>query len=82
MWIEFGEIENKLVGSRLPHCRPIALPATNQSKSCIYWNIWTLAFWLVPHNQIMSVESEDASVSLFYSLACRVFESQYFKGQF
>ena len=28
------------------------------------------------------MESEDASVSLFYSLACRVFESQYFKGQF
>ena len=23
------------------------------------------------------MESEDASVSLFYSLACRVFESQY-----
>ena len=28
------------------------------------------------------MESEDASVSLFYSLACRVFESQYFKVQF
>ena len=57
-----------------------ALPATNQSNDCIYLHL----NFLIGHplSDYEGKKSVDASVSLFYSLACRVFESQYFKGQF
>ena len=78
MWIEFGEIKTNWLAAVSPTAAQLpCLPPTNQKA--VFTEIFEL--WLFD-NQIMSVrEFENASVSLFYSLACCVFESQYFKGQ-